>query len=98
MFFYQNGVGKPCSATYFFEVGTRVLLKLAAKGFLRRKKISFQVVFLKEKRRYVTKKFEMFLIDLALSLSATYFLEVGARVSLKIATKEFLRVKKTLKI
>ena len=46
------------------------------------------MVFLKQIQRSVTKKFEMFLINLAsLPFSATYFLEVGARISLKNATK-----------
>ena len=34
----------------------------------------------------------------AILFSATYFLEEGARVSLKAATEGFLRGKKTLKI
>ena len=62
-------IGKPCSTTYFLEVGTRVSLKLATKGFLRSKKnfenLAFQVVFLKQKRRSANKKFEIFLINLA---------------------------------
>ena len=36
--FDQFGVGKPCSNTGFLEVGARVSLKLATKGFLRVKK------------------------------------------------------------
>ena len=43
--------------------------------------------------------FELFLINLVLlSGSTTYFLEVGERVSLKVARKGFIRGKKTLKI
>ena len=30
----EFGFGKPCSTTYFLEVGARVSLKLATKGFL----------------------------------------------------------------
>ena len=35
--FDQFGITMPCSATYFLEVGARVSLKLATKGFLRGK-------------------------------------------------------------
>ena len=65
--FDQFGVDKSFSTTYYLEVGARVSLKLATKGFLRRKKtienLAFQVVFLKQKRMNATKKFEMFLIN-----------------------------------
>ena len=33
-FFYEFGVGKPCSALYYLEVDARALLKLATKEFL----------------------------------------------------------------
>ena len=36
--------------------------------------------------------------DIGRPFSTTYFLEVGARVSLKLATKGFLRVKKLWKL
>ena len=49
--FDEFGVSKPCSAKYFLEVGARVSLKLATKGFL---------------RGSVTKKLELFLNNLAL--------------------------------
>ena len=38
--FDQFGITIPCSDTYFLEVGTRVLLKLVTKGFIRGKKNS----------------------------------------------------------
>ena len=70
----------PCSVTYFLEVGARVSLKVVTRESFRNKK---------QKRRSATKKFEKFLINLALLYLvelATYFLEVGACVSLKVAT------------
>ena len=54
--FDQFGITIPCSATYFLEVGARVLLKVAAK----------ELFFSRKKRRSATKKLEMFLINLAL--------------------------------
>ena len=67
--FDQFGVGKPCSTTYFLQVGARNSLKLATKWFLRCKKSSenwaFQVALLNQERSNATKKFEMFLINLA---------------------------------
>ena len=50
--FYQFGVGKPCSTTYFLEVGARVSFKLATKGFPIGKKLwkcSFSDCFSKRK-------------------------------------------------
>ena len=68
--FHEFTVGKPCPATYFLEVGARASLKLATKVFLRGKKnsenLAFQVALLKQKRRNAAKKFEMFLMNLAL--------------------------------
>ena len=50
------------------EVGVRVSMKLATKGFLRDKKnsedLAFGVVLLKQKQRSATKKFGIFLINL----------------------------------
>ena len=83
----------PCSATYLLEVGWCVSLKVGSKVCPRGKRnseiLDFKVVFLKQKSRSATKQFEMFLINLASAIpgSATYFPEVGARVSLKVATK-----------
>ena len=35
--------------------------------------------------------------DILIPCSATYFLEVDARISLKVATKSFLEIKETMK-
>ena len=68
--FDQYSITIPCSATYFLEVGACISLKVATKGSLIGKEYSenlyFYVVFLKQKRSGATKKFEMFLINLAL--------------------------------
>ena len=59
----------PCSATYSLEVGALVSLKVTNKASPRGKKNSenweFYVVFVKPKRRSVTGKFQIFLINLA---------------------------------
>ena len=59
--FDQFGITIPCSATYFLEVGARFSLKVATNSFLRGKRnLAFLVVFVKQKRRSVTKKFAKF--------------------------------------
>ena len=100
--FEQIAVGKPCSTTYFLEVGARVSLKLATKGFLRGKntlKIYLFRLFSKAKTEECDQKvsnvFDQF--DIAKPFSTTHFLEVGARISLKLAIKGFLRGKKLWK-
>ena len=92
----------PCSATYFLEVGARVSLKVATKGSFRGKKLwkfRFLGCFSKEKTEECDQKvwnvFDQF--GITAPCSASSFLEVGARVSLKVATKGSLRGKKTLK-
>ena len=101
--FSQFGIGKPCSTKYFLEVGARVSLKLATKGFLRCKKLwklNFSGCFSKAKTEECDQKvwnvFDQF--GVGKPCSTTYFLEVGARVSLKLATRGFLRGKKPPKI
>ena len=68
--FDQLGISIPCSDTNFLEVGARVSLKVATKGFFRGKKnsenLAFLIIFVKQKRRSATKKSEMFLMNLAL--------------------------------
>ena len=77
-------------------------LKVAAKSSFRGQKsyenLDVLGTFLKQKQRSVTKKIETSAIDLASLSSGTHFLEVGARVSLNVATKVIFRGKKTLKI
>ena len=101
--FDEFGIGTPCSTTYFLEVGTRVSLKLTTKEFLRAKKLlklSYWGCFSKAKTEECNQKvpdvFDQIGVDKP--CSTTYFLEVGACVSLKVATKGFLRGKRTLKI
>ena len=85
----------------FLEVAVRVSFLLARKWFLRGEKdpenSALQVVLLKEKPMSATKKFETFLYQLGVGKpsSTTYFVQVGARVSLKLANKVFLRGKKS---
>ena len=73
-------------------------LKVARKGSNRDKKnsqiLGFYAVFLEQNRRNATKKFERIFVNLAWLCLATDFLEVGARVSLKVTTKVSIRDKK----
>ena len=82
--------------TNLLEVSGRVSFKVATEGSLRGQNT------LKQKCRSATKKFEMNLVSdefgFGKPCSTTYFLEVGARVSLKLATKGILGAKETLKI
>ena len=97
------GITIRCSATYFLEAGVRVSLKAATKGSLGGKKksenLDFTVVFLKQKRRSVSKKYRSLFAKSGMLLlgSDTCFLKVCARVSLKVATKWCLRCKKNSK-
>ena len=98
-FFYQFGITISCLVTYFLEVGARVSLKVATKGSLKiTLKISkklWKYIFLgcfskaktEECEQKVWNVFDQFGI---IPFSATYFLEVGACVSLKVANKESL--------
>ena len=79
--------------TYFLEVSVHALLKAATKGFFRKKKLAFLGYFSEarteecnEKSKSVCNRF-----GIIIPCSATYFLEVGAHVSLKVATKVFWR-------
>ena len=80
----------PCSATCFLEVGARLSLKIATKGSTR-----FLGCFSKDKTEECDLKvgnaFDQF--GIAIPFLATYFLEVRARVSLKVATKGSIRGK-----
>ena len=81
------GTTTPCLATYSLEVGARFSLKIATKTSLRGKKTQiFRVkVTLKQKRSSVTKITEVCKrFGIIIPCLATYFLEVGARVSLKV--------------
>ena len=80
------GTTTPCLATYSLEVGARFSLKIATKTSLRGKKTQiFRVTFLKQKRSSVTKITEVCKrFGIIIPCLATYFLEVGARVSLKV--------------
>ena len=79
--------------TYFLEVSVHALLKAATKGFFRKKKLAFLGYFSEarteecnEKSKSVCNRF-----GIIIPCSATYFLEGGAHVSLKVATKVFWR-------
>ena len=101
--FYQFGIIIPCSAIYFLDVRVHFSLKVATKGFLRVKKLwklRFLGCFSKAKseecNQNVWNVFYQF--GITIPCSATYFLEAGARVLLKVATKGSVRGKKALKI
>ena len=69
----------PGSGTYFLEVSAHVSLKVATKVCLRVKKNSenlyFLVVFLKEKRKSVTKEIEVSLRNLLYFFQLHIFLK-----------------------
>ena len=101
--FYQFGSTIPCSATYSLKVCARLSLKVATKGSISGKKnlkIYIFRLFLKEKTEKSDQKvgnvFDQF--GIAIPCSATYFLKVSARLSLKVATKGSISGKKNLKI
>ena len=97
--FDQFVIDISCSATYFLEVRAPVSLKVATKGSLRAKKLwkfRFLGYFSNAKPEECDQKvwniFDQF--GISITFSATYFLEVVARVSLKVATKGSFRGKK----
>ena len=97
-FFSYIFFGNRC--TRFIESNhQRVSFLEVKKLFKKLEKISFLVFFLNQKQRSATKKFETNLIKFGFTIlcSATYFQEVGAHVSLKVATKRSLRTKKIWK-
>ena len=82
----------PCSATYFLEVGADVVLTLATKGSVRGKKLwkfrhlrSFSKGKTEEPHKKLWNVFDAF--GISIPSVAINFLEVGACVSLKVATK-----------
>ena len=92
----------PCSNTYFLEVSSHVLLKVATKDYFRCKNSKdLALLFLSSKLKTWEcdqkgwSVFDQFAI--IISSSATNFLETDARVSLKVATKGPLRGKKLWK-
>ena len=99
----QYGITFPCSATYFLQVGAGVVLKVATKGSVRGKKLwKFRHLgpFSKGKTEESDKKlwtvFDAF--GISIPSVAANFLEVGACVSLKLATKGSLRGKKLWRV
>ena len=98
----QFGITITFSATDFLEVGARVSLKVATKVSPRCKKDwkfrffgTFSIAKTKECRLNVTNVFDQF--GISIPCPATYFLEVGAGISLKVVTKGSIRGKKSLK-
>ena len=86
----------PVSDIYFLEVNAHVYLKVATKGHFRGKKLRefrFYRFFLKQKRKSVTKKLEVFFdkSGMLMPYSDKYILKLSALVSLKVATKEGIR-------
>ena len=91
----------PGSGTYFLEVSAHVSLKVATKVCLRVKKNSenlyFLVVFLKEKRKSVTKEIEVSLRNLLYFFQLHIFLKKVHVFHWKQPPKGFLEVKKLWK-
>ena len=86
----------PCSATHFLEEEACISLKVATKGYIRGKDFPkiyiFRLLCTEECNRkdvLVSDKF-----GIIIRCSAKYFLEVGARFILKVATKGSVRGKK----
>ena len=91
-FFNQFDIILLCLAAYFPEVGARVSLTVVNKGSTRGKKLwkfrflgCFSKAKIEECDQKVWNAFNQF--DITLPCSVRYFLEVGARVSLKVAIK-----------
>ena len=93
--FDQFGICIACSGIYFVEVGARVSLKVTTKGSIRGFTWKFRVSgrFSAEKREECDQKvwnvFDQF--GICIACSGIYFVEVGARVSLKVTTKGSIR-------
>ena len=99
----QVDISTPFSAKYLLEVGVHVSLKLATKVFVRGKKTSkswFLGCFSKAKTEECNENIWNVLDQFGINTPywAIYLVEVGARVSLKVVTKVFLRGQETLKI
>ena len=80
-----------CSAKYFLKVGTKLLWEV--KKALKNQIFRFLTENCGQKHWSVCNRF-----GIIIPSSGAYFLEVGACVLLKAATKIFLKVKRTLKI
>ena len=92
-----------CLATYFLELGIRFSLKVATKVFLDVKhllKLRFLDYFSKAETEACYQKYWSFSKKLGIitPCSATCHLEVGAPISMKVATIAYLRGKKAMKI
>ena len=84
------------SATYFLKISACLSLRVVTNGLFTDKKSSkisiFHAIIVKQKRRSATKAIYVFQ-----TCSATYFLEVGVCLSLKLATKASFGGKKLWK-
>ena len=80
--------------TFFLEVSAHTLLKAATKGSFRNKRnLAFLGYFSEAKTEECNQKNKSVCnrFGIIIPCSATYFLEGGAHVSLKVATKVFWR-------
>ena len=90
--------------TYFLEVSAHVLMKLAAKYSIRSKKsknLVFLLCFFKAKTKECNKKKNRSAcrrFGIIISCSITCYPEMSVHVSLKVATKASLTLKKAMKI
>ena len=86
-------INTTCSDSYHPEIGATQSL---FKKYKNSENLDSQAIFLRQKRRSETKKnwSECNKIGMSTSSTATSFLEVGARFSLKVVNKALLKVKK----
>ena len=82
---------------FFLEVSAHVALKVATKDYFRHKQtMSFLGCFSKEKKEECDQKKQSFSDKFGILMAGSdiYFLEVSARISLKVTTKDYSRDKK----
>ena len=95
--FYQFGITISCLATYFLEVYARVSLKVSSKGSIRDKKSLKNWIFsffLNKNGGCHQNLWNIFnQFGSTIPCLARYFLEILARLSIKVATKVSSRVK-----
>ena len=93
--FDRFDIATPCSAIYFLEVGACVSYKVATKQSIRGKRNSQNCASkakTEESHLNVWNIFNRF--GITIPCSTTYALEVGARDSLKVATRGSIRGEK----
>ena len=83
----------------FLEVSSKAALKVATKDYFRHKQtMNFLGFFSKEKKEECDQKKQSFSDKFGILMAGSdiFFLEVSARISLKVTTKDYSRDKKTM--